>query len=127
MLKIMTNPITVLGAGSWGTALAIHLAQSGSGVRLWDFDSTQIALLKQHHCNQKYLPDISLPKNISYFDSLKTALNGVKDVLVVVPSFAFADTLKNIKPFLSKTTRIMWATKGVDPTSHVLLDRKSVV
>lgn len=113
--------IAVLGAGSWGTALAIHLAKSGSTVRLWDTDIKNLHQAEQEQCNQRYLPNIPFPENIQCVDSLENALKNVRDILIVVPSFAFDSLIQKIIPYVSLDARILWATKGIDPVNCRLL------
>jgi len=119
--EFSTQPIAILGAGSWGTALAIHLAHHNQKVQLWEFDSQQVALLKKDRCNKRYLPNFEFPNNIEIFDDLSAAVKDVEDILLVVPSHAFHQTLTTLKPFIQPKTRIAWATKGIDPkTNHLL-------
>jgi glycerol-3-phosphate dehydrogenase (NAD(P)+) len=117
----MHKTIAILGAGSWGTALALHLSKSESPVRLWDHDSTHLMTIKKNKQNSKYLPGILLPENIEYIESLKQAIENVTDILIAVPSFAFSDVIQNIKPYLSNNARIMSVTKGLDPLTNQLL------
>lgn len=119
-----TNPssIAVLGAGSWGTALAVLLANNGNCVNLWGHNEAAMTAMAQTRCNQRYLPDITLPeKLVPYFD-LRIALAGVRDILVVVPSHGFKTTIEMIKPLLAKDARICWATKGLEPNTGRLLE-----
>ncbi len=115
------QPTAVLGAGSWGTALAIHLASHGRPIKLWEFDQEQTQLMQRDRCNERYMPDISFPEKISVVDTLEEALDSVRDILMVVPSHAFRQTLIAMKPFINKDTRIVWATKGIDPKTFKLL------
>lgn len=115
------STIAVLGAGSWGTALAIHLARNGQDVRIWSPEVKQIDEINTHHTNSYYLPGIDLPKNIVAFHDLAKTLEDIHDVLIVVPSHAFRSTLLDMKPLIKKNTRIAWATKGLDPETNQLL------
>jgi len=117
----MSSPIVVLGAGSWGTALAIHLARNHQTVHLWGRDQAAIQIMQQTRCNTAFLPNISLPENIELFSDLKSALNKINDILITVPSHAFRATLMQIKPHLNAHSRLVWATKGLDPLHHQLL------
>jgi glycerol-3-phosphate dehydrogenase (NAD(P)+) len=113
--------MAILGAGSWGTALAIHLAQNEQSVNLWEFDAEQVALLQQDRVNQRYLPEIPLSDLISIFGDIKPAVESAQDILLVVPSFAFRETLISLKPLINSNIRIAWATKGIDHDSDKLL------
>jgi len=118
------SPIAVLGAGSWGTALAIHLARVHQDVRLWTRSQTQATNLQTTRVNETYLPSITLPESITVSASLETVLKNCSDILIVVPSHFFRDILLLIKPLIatSQTTpRIVWATKGLDPQGSLLL------
>jgi glycerol-3-phosphate dehydrogenase (NAD(P)+) len=113
--------IAVLGCGSWGTALAIHLARNDQQVLLWGHDATEVAELQTAHCNLRYLPSIVLPETLQVTHDLQTVFKQADDILIVVPSHAFRATLQKMKPLITKHTRIAWATKGLDPQSHQLL------
>jgi len=116
-----TTNITVLGAGSYGTALAICLARNGNKTLLWGRNSEHIAQMQASHSNQKYLPDIKFPDPLSVSADLNSALSHSEIILVVVPSHAFAGMLKSIEPLLPKKARIVWATKGLEPETGRLL------
>jgi glycerol-3-phosphate dehydrogenase (NAD(P)+) len=117
-----THPadIAVLGAGSWGTALAIQLTRAGRGARLWGRDPAHIASLVRERCNRRYLPDATLPERLQPTASLEAALQGAADVLLAVPSDAFRELLTQLKPLLSPATRLCWATKGFELDSGKL-------
>jgi len=113
--------ITVLGAGSWGTALALQLAHNGHAVTLWGHNPGHIAELKKHRCNLRYLPDIPLPDNLQITDSL-THITADENILVATPSVAFASTLHLIKKTPWQQDKgLAWATKGLDPSSQKFL------
>ncbi|RUO76046.1 NAD(P)H-dependent glycerol-3-phosphate dehydrogenase [Idiomarina seosinensis] len=113
--------VAILGAGSYGTALAICFARKGITTTLWGRDPVQVAAMREAHENAHYLPDCPFPESIQVTDNLEQAVHGVENVLVVVPSHAFADMLKQIKPMLSKQARVAWATKGLEPETGRLL------
>lgn len=121
--KLMQNlsPIAVIGAGSWGTALAIHLAGNHQEVHLWGHNKAEMQTMQQTRCNQRYLSNITLPKNLILHLALEDAVKVAKDILIVVPSHAFRITLNAIKPLLVPDARIVWATKGLDHEQHQLL------
>lgn len=111
------STIAVLGAGSWGTTLAIHLARNGHAVRLWGHDAAHIAWLMHERCNTRYLPQIKFPDALALDDDLARAIDGATFVLLVVPSGAFRRTLELIAPRLHADTQIAWGTKGLEPGS----------
>ncbi len=107
-------PIAVLGAGSWGTALAIQLARSGRPTRLWGRNAGQLRTLSRERVNARYLPGATFPESLSIEHDLATALKGAVDVLVVVPSHAFRSFLTEIAPKLDADARLAYATKGFE-------------
>lgn len=120
-MEAVVKPITILGAGSWGTALAILLAHNQQAVRLWGNDPKLISNLYHHRKNTHYLPNIAFPENLEVFAELSQAMAGVSDVLLVVPSHAFREVIETVMPFLSSDVRIAWGTKGLDPKTGKLL------
>ncbi len=120
--------IAVLGAGSWGTALASLLARNNLEVRLWGRKPEALTPMGAALENRQYLPGIALPGAIAYTTDLPEALTGMDALLVVVPSHAFADTLEMVKPHLpAGLLGLAWATKGFEPGSgdflHEVADR----
>ena len=107
-------PVTVLGAGSWGTALAMQFARSGKATRLWGRDRAQLAAMAQTRRNTRYLGGGDFPSSLSVEPDLQAALANAGDVLVVVPSHAFRAVLEEITPFLAPEMRLAWATKGLE-------------
>lgn len=116
-------PIAILGAGSWGTALALHLARLGQVVHLWSFESDHIVEMQHSRINQRYLPGYPFPDTIKPILSLGEALEDVTDILIAVPSAGFRNTLNLLKPLLSSTQRLLTATKGLDEDTGELLDK----
>lgn len=115
------NSVCVLGAGSYGTALAFCLSRNDVKTVLWGRDKQQIDLMTKDRCNQKYLPNAIFPEELMLESDLREAVVNSQDILVVVPSHAFANTLKQIKPYLNSEHRIIWATKGLEPETGRLL------
>lgn len=111
----------VLGAGSYGTALAVLLARNGHNVRLWARNAEHVADMQQARQNSKYLPDVTFPENLTVTDNIESALTEHPIILVAVPSHAFRDTLHLIKPYVDQSSRLIWASKGLDPESGDLL------
>ncbi len=114
-------PVAVLGAGSWGTALAIQLARAGSPTILWGRNAGHLREMRKTGENRAYLPDVPLPPNLHPEPDLAWTVTHADDLLLSIPSHAFRETLSRIAPLLSPETRIAWATKGLEPGSHKLL------
>jgi glycerol-3-phosphate dehydrogenase (NAD(P)+) len=112
--------IGVIGAGSWGTALAIQLARAGQLPTLWAREPEVIRLLTEQRCNNVFLPGISLPDNVRISGDLDAVVKTHKDLLICVPSHVFRQVLETIKPNIREDTRIAWATKGFELSSGKL-------
>lgn len=121
MANPLAKPIAVLGAGSWGTALALHLSRMGQEVRLWSIETDHIETMVTERTNTRYLPGPTFPDSLHPVPNLQDALNGATDILVVVPSVGYRATLNQIKPFLHEEERIISATKGLDLETGQLL------
>ncbi len=115
------NAVSVLGAGSYGTALAFCLARNHVPTRLWGRDTEQMQSLADKRENTRYLPGATFPDGLTVEPDLEKAISASRDILVVVPSHAFKAMLESIKPLLSPSHRIIWATKGLEPGSGRLL------
>ncbi|WP_409160860.1 NAD(P)H-dependent glycerol-3-phosphate dehydrogenase [Pectobacterium sp. B2J-2] len=113
--------MTVIGAGSYGTALAITLARNGHQVVLWGHNPAHIQALQDARCNQAFLPDVPFPDSLQLETNLEQALAASRNVLVVVPSHVFGDVLRQLKPHLRVDARIVWATKGLEAETGRLL------
>lgn len=113
-----TTPIAVIGAGSWGTALAILLVRNGQKTRLWGPDVQSVITSRM---NSQYLPGIELPKELVITTDIGEVLQDVRDILINVPSHAFRSVLSGMRDKLSPDARIAWGTKGLDPESDNLL------
>jgi glycerol-3-phosphate dehydrogenase (NAD(P)+) len=108
------NGITVLGAGSWGTALAIRLATNHNNTCLWGHEAEFMATLSRDRHNQQFLPGFEFPEKLGIESSLAKAVQANRDLLMVVPSHAFREVLTRIAPLLGERSRIAWATKGLE-------------
>lgn len=113
--------VTVIGAGSYGTSLAILLARNGHDTILWGHNPTQMAILQDERQNKQFLPDIPFPQQLYIESDLQVAVAASSILLVVVPSHVFGDMLLQIKPFLRDDTKIVWATKGLEVDTGRLL------
>lgn len=118
--------IAVLGAGSWGTALALLLARNGYTPIIWGNDEPQVLRLDRERQNSTFLPGISFPPNLHIETSFTQLAKSTTRFLVAVPSHAFRSTLKLLKPFLSQDAVMAWATKGLEPGSGKLLSEVMV-
>lgn len=117
----MRTKLSICGAGSWGTALAILAARNGCQTLLWGHHSEHIAGLAKDRENKRYLPGIGFPEPITVTDSLEQIAQFSDLILLAIPSHAFKNTLATLKPSLSSNVKIAWATKGLDPESGSLL------
>lgn len=107
-------PIAVLGAGSWGTALALQFARCGRLVRLWGRNRDDLERLGRDRENKRYLPGVPFPDNLVIEPDLDACVRGVAEVLIAVPSHGLRETLNQIRPALTNGVRICWATKGFE-------------
>ncbi len=114
------EPMTVIGAGSWGTALAIQLARAGHPTQLWGRDGAQIDAMRRARRNHRYLPGAAFPDALQVTADLQAALSGARDALIAIPSHAFREGLESVKPHLGPDTRVAWATKGFEISSGQL-------
>ena len=108
------RPIVVLGAGSWGTALAIQFARGGGPTVLWGRTEDEPERLARERENVRYLPGAAFPPSLAIEPDLETALGRGDDVVLVVPSSALRAVLTQIKPLLGPKARVAWASKGFE-------------
>jgi len=118
--------VAVLGAGSWGTTLAVHLEGAGHDVRLWGNDAGDLARIEADHENRKFLPGIAVPGGVKVHAKLEAALAGVDHVLFAVPSQAVREVAQAVA---ANGVRAVWisASKGLEQgtlrrLSEVLID-----
>ncbi|MFB6465994.1 NAD(P)H-dependent glycerol-3-phosphate dehydrogenase [Cytobacillus sp. Hz8] len=107
--------ITVLGAGSWGTALAMVLADNGHDVRLWGNNAEHIEEINRKHMNSKYLPEIILPETIKGYLSLEGALSQVSTIVLAVPTKAIREVLQKTVAVRKEPLTIVHVSKGIEP------------
>jgi len=104
--------ICIIGSGSWGTALAIHLAKLGHNVKVWSFTQEEADLInKEKKC--KFLPHVTLSENIYCTTDFKDAIEGTEMILIVTPSKFVRDTIKKFKGFVTKQSIII-CSKGFE-------------
>jgi glycerol-3-phosphate dehydrogenase (NAD(P)+) len=115
------KPIAILGAGSWGTALALYLARLGQTVWLWTHEPSRVVTMNADQANNRYLPGHPFPANLHVTHDLVEAVDDNHDILIAVPSAGFRDILFALKPLMTPSKRIVWATKGLDLETGQLL------
>lgn len=108
-------PTLVIGAGAWGTALALAVARKGHEVWLWGRDAEQMRAMATTRTNARYLPNIRFPEPLKLTPDLEQAVRQCRHVLISVPSKSFVETLQKIKPFLGPGVPVSWSTKGLTP------------
>lgn len=118
---MQTAKISVIGAGSYGSALAICFARNGHPTVLWGRDQAQMQAMASSRSNEKYLPGSKFPESLIIEPDFASAVKASDIVLVVVPSHVFGDMLRQVKPHLNDNAKLAWATKGLDPDSGHLL------
>jgi glycerol-3-phosphate dehydrogenase (NAD(P)+) len=107
--------IAVIGAGSWGTALAMVLADNQHLVRLWGHKKEQIDEINSHHTNEKYLKNVQLPTRIKGYTSLSEALQGVELIILAVPTKAIREVLENVQQEQQSPLTVVHVSKGIEP------------
>lgn len=121
----MSQTVAVLGAGSWGTALAIHLARIGHEVRLWGRDCALVEEMSKRRANAVYLADVNFPAALTTTRSLDAALSGAGMVVLAVPSHGLRHVLDGASAFVSTDALVVSATKGLE--EQTLLRMSQVV
>ena len=109
--------IAVLGAGAWGTALALLLARNGRPVSLWHREPEGASRLAEARENRRHLPGHSFPPRLTATSDLEASVAEAEEVLIAVPSRAFRDVLMRVARVVPKDAGVAWATKGLDPAS----------
>jgi glycerol-3-phosphate dehydrogenase (NAD(P)+) len=107
-------PVAVLGAGSWGTALAIQFARAGHPTRLWSRSAPDVIAMRAQRHNARYLPDAVFPEGIEVHGDLAAAVRDAVAIIIAVPSHSLRSLLTQLKPLLARDARLAWATKGFE-------------
>ena len=119
----MTHRIGVIGSGSWGTALAVHLAHTGHDVRLWARDAALASSMASSRENTSYLPGIELPPVLSPTADMAAALDGAQFVVIAAPSHGVRDVARRANPHLPRSCAIVSATKGLEEGSMLRMSQ----
>ncbi len=108
------RPIVLLGAGSWGTALAVQFARAGRPTVLWGRAEDEPELLARVRRNERYLPGVEFPPLLTIEPDLARAIEVADDLVVAVPSGALRSMLTQVQPLLGPRARLAWASKGFE-------------
>ena len=117
------SKIAIIGAGSWGTALAHALASADHDVRLWAHEKEVAAIIRDSSENSFFLPGITLPKNISSSNDLAFALDCAECALTVMPSHVCHSLYERMLPYLTQNMLLVSATKGIDIERHMRMSQ----
>lgn len=120
-MPVSGKSIALLGAGSWGTALAIHMARAGFTVRLWGNEPDHMQRLASERCNQQFLPDIEFPEALLVESDLARCLAEASLVLIAIPSHAFRSFLHTNASLFAAGLPVSWASKGLERGTAKLL------
>ncbi|WP_082233983.1 NAD(P)H-dependent glycerol-3-phosphate dehydrogenase [Halobacillus massiliensis] len=112
------SKVAVLGAGSWGTALAIVLADNGHDVHLWSHRKEHAEKINETHQNEKYLKDITIPSNVTASADMEAVVEGTDHIILVVPTKAIREVCKELVEYLDKKVVLTHASKGIEPETY---------
>lgn len=113
--------VGVIGAGSWGTALANLLAKNGHEVTLWAYEQDLVARMQQRKENDLYLPGFTLDSRLTYVTVLSEAVRGRDMLLLVSPSQLLRNVLQQAEPYIAQNTLLVLASKGVENDTLMLM------
>lgn len=120
---VLIERTAIIGAGSWGTALALLLVRKGAQVTLWGRNTEHIDKILKERENKKYLPGYPLPKELKITGDLSKAVNGSECVVMVVPSHGYREVFRRILPFLKANTLVVSAVKGIEVNSCMTMSQ----
>lgn len=109
--------VTVLGAGSWGTALAMVLANNDHDCLLWSHREDQATEITTNHTNKKYLPETILPTNLKATSDFQQAIQHANVIVIAVPTKAIREVCQNMLPYLAEKKLFVHVSKGIEPDS----------
>lgn len=113
--------IAVIGAGSWGTALSLVLADNDQEVILYGREQTNVDRINEHHENAQFLPGVVLPQSLKATTDLKVAVEGATHILIVTPSSAIRAVSRQLNELLTEPVVLIHASKGIEPKTHLRL------
>ncbi len=113
--------VAVIGAGAWGTALAKLLADKGNPTAVWAHQGELADRINRERQNHRYLPDVELPGSLRATGDLEDALRGAELVVVVVPSHALREVIREARPYIPRDALLCSATKGIENDSLMLM------
>ncbi len=113
----MDKKVAVIGAGSWGTAIAFVLADNGHHTTLWARRKEQVKEINEQSTNERYLPNVSLPTSLRATSSLEEAVKDVDAIVLAVPTVAMREVAQTIASFLDEPQLFVHVSKGIEPGS----------
>ena len=108
------TPLAIIGAGGWGTALAVTQARANRQVRLWVYEDDLAASMARTRENALYLPGVVIPETVAIGHSMREAVAGCGVIIVAVPSHFYRSVAEQLLPLVSKETILVNATKGIE-------------
>jgi glycerol-3-phosphate dehydrogenase (NAD(P)+) len=112
-----TKKIAIIGAGSWGTALSLHLAEKFEQISLWVYENELCDIILKERENKWFLPGFSIPKNINPDNSIETVIRDHSIILMVTPTPSLRDIMNQLKPLIQPESLIINASKGIETNS----------
>jgi glycerol-3-phosphate dehydrogenase (NAD(P)+) len=115
--------VSVIGAGSWGTALAIHLARVGHDVQLWGRDAALVADMRDRRANAVYVPDVNFPPTLQVTHSLAVAMRNSRVIVIAVPSHGLRHVLRQAAGEVVRGAVVVSATKGLEEGTRLRMSQ----
>ncbi len=109
--------VSIIGAGSWGTAQAVMLAQKGLKVNMWTCEKEVVEEINTKRTNQAYLPGVQIPEGITVYPTIAETVKNATTVVMGVPSHAFRETLIKVVPFLNSEQVVVNTAKGIEEST----------
>ncbi len=108
------NELAILGGGSWGSALAIHLGKKGFKVKIYDNAEKQVEEINKKRTNMRYLPEVEFPSNVTASTRIDEVISGAESIFVVVPSHVVKKVIEEARDFIKPSQFILSCSKGLD-------------